>query len=143
MTKVVATKDKDKYEEPWKTKFDDYNTKHENWLSEQKYYMSSKVVKWTNVRPFSSKEAIQDSGEKYKENASSTKGEKNGDDSKKMHTTTRELLHGFCESTTAHGWAHVVRSTSNIYNRLWLLVTLCAISGAGVHFYHLTNSYLE
>ena len=57
--------------------------------------------------------------------------------------STRELLHDFCESTTAHGWAHVVRGRSGFYNRLWLLVTVCAISGAAVHLYHLTTSYLE
>ena len=57
--------------------------------------------------------------------------------------STRELLHDFCESTTAHGWAHVVRGRSGFYNRLWLLVTVVAICGAGVHLYHLTTSYLE
>ena len=41
------------------------------------------------------------------------------------------------------GGRHVVRGRSGFYNRLWLLVTVVAICGAGVHLYHLTTSYLE
>ena len=139
MTKVVAVDDKDKDDETWKIKYNDFKSKPDSWLTEQKYYMSSKVVKWINVRPLNPKRP----GEKYTKNTNETKADKQGEDAKKIQPTTRELCRAFCESTTAHGWAHVVRSTHSIYNRLWLLITLGAISGAGVHLFHLATSYLE
>ena len=62
MTKVVATHEGgDKFGENWKFKYNEYSQKYpdeystdkqDSWLTEQKYYMSSKVVKWINVRPF-------------------------------------------------------------------------------------------
>ena len=64
MTKVVATNhDHDnKYDYDWKIKYNEYKDKPDSWLTEQKYYVSSKVVKWINVRPFASKETTTGQG---------------------------------------------------------------------------------
>ena len=64
MTKVVATNDdhSNKYDYDWKVKYNEYKDKPDSWLTEQKYYVSSKVVKWINVRPFASKGTTADQG---------------------------------------------------------------------------------